>query len=104
MSDKCQHGFKWCHICTPAPEIDQERINIVSINPKYNSDAVEMLELALKQVRAGKIKCVAMAWVNSNSSIGGDVSSTDDKVRLWAALEHSTKSYYLDAIRGESDE
>ena len=73
-------------------------VDIVQIKKRTNKDAIEMLEEAIVMIKAGNITDVAIAWVTLNEQIGGDISAGTKSVLMWAALEHTTKSFYKDVI------
>lgn len=59
--------------------------------------ALETLDSIKSRVESGEILAVGVAYITVDS-IGGDVSSGPDQVRLWAALQHVTNEHYENGV------
>jgi len=66
---------------------------IIPLRPGLNGDAVEMLELALERAKSGELKSVAISWVTSENSIGGDISEGDHNLIMFAALSNTLEYF-----------
>ena len=62
--------------------------------PKLNEDAIDLLEVMIERVKSGEIAAVAIATVNKNGGIGGDISKGKNSVALWAALQYVANYFY----------
>jgi len=76
-------------------EVDMK---IVPMEVKPNSDAIEILERAIEDLKKGEITSVGISWVTKDGAIGGDVSGSNNGILMWASLEHNAKSFYADII------
>ena len=76
-------------------------MKVIPIGKSENKNAIQFLEETIDKVRAGTITAVAISWVESDNSIGGDVSNGGNQILMWAAMEHAAKSFYLDQVREE---
>jgi len=72
-------------------------MKLVGEKPHINNDAADVLESVLERVKSGEIQAVAVSWVEGNA-IDGDCSSGDNNIMLWAAIEHTARSFYEDVI------
>ena len=85
------------------PAIKEAVRKVSELRRKANIDAIEILEDALKDVKSGEIESIAISWVNKDGAIGGDRSSTNNKIILWASLEHHARSYYQEIVEDENE-
>jgi hypothetical protein len=67
-------------------------LNLTSV--AVNKDAIDVLEKALERVKKGEIASVAVSWVTTDQSIGGDTSEGPNQIMLYASLQHSTNCFY----------
>ena len=74
------------------------KMKIVPMEVKPNTDAIEMLEKAIEDLKLGELTSVGISWVTKEGSIGGDVSGSNNGILMWASLEHNAKSFYADII------
>lgn len=79
-------------------------MEIVKISKHPNESAIEMLKKCIAEVESGEIITVGISWVTKDSSISGDVSAGEHNLLMWAALEHSARSFYEDIIIGENND
>lgn len=68
-------------------------MEVVPIKESKNSSAVEVLEVALKEVKAGNIQAVSICWVGKDNSIGGDISRGDSNFCMLASMENSLRHF-----------
>jgi len=73
-------------------------MKLVNIEKSENKDAIEMLEEVIEKVKSKNITAVGVSWVTSRGSIGGDMSSGDNNIMMWASLQHNANSFYNDII------
>ena len=73
---------------------------VTEINKTSNRDVVEVLEEALAMAKSGEIIQVSVSWVNAGKGTGGQHSSGGDAYSAWVALEHHSRAYYDNVIRG----
>ena len=78
-------------------------MHIVPMKEKPNSDAIEVLENMIERVKSGEIKAVAISCITKDNGITGEISAGDNDILLWAAIEHSARSFYKDVVIGQSD-
>ena len=71
-------------------------MKVVEIDRKPNADAIGILEDVLDRVRCGDIVGVSISWLTKEPSIGGVISEGPNKISLWAAMEHTSRSFYAD--------
>lgn len=76
-------------------------VKVVENISRSNSDAIEVLEEALKMAKAGEILAVGVSWVTSDNSIGGQTSGSPNRVMMWGALELNAREFYKDVVVGE---
>jgi len=79
-------------------------VEIVKISKRPNESAIEMLQECIDAVKSGEIITVGISWVTKDSSISGDVSAGEHNLLMWAALEHSARSFYEDIIISENND
>lgn len=76
-------------------------VSIVDLKKSTNKDAEALLRDVSERIASGDINAIAVSWVTSSGSIGGDISSGENKFMMWAAMEHCARSFYTDSIEGE---
>lgn len=77
-------------------------MKIVPLEKQENKDAVDLLEETIERVKSGEIRAVTVVWV-TNTGIGGDTSSGENQILMYAALEHQAKVFHQTFIQ-EPDE
>lgn len=78
-------------------QLDTKRKKVDEIN----QDAIELIESMIPRIKSGEIKAIGIAWVDKDGSIGGDSSKGDNKISLWASLEHNAREFYNQIVNGE---
>ena len=73
-------------------------MKLVTINQSSNEDAIIMMEEIIEQIKSGDITSIALAWVNKDGSISGDVSSGNNSILLWSAMIHAERSFYDNVV------
>ena len=73
-------------------------MKVVEISNHVNEGAIDVLEKALKRVKRGEIKSIALSWIEGEKSICGDYSGGNDNILLWAAIEHTARSFYEENV------
>lgn len=66
---------------------------VVPIKSTQNLNAIKVLERALKQAKSGKIKAVAISWVNSGGDVGGDISAGDNNFYMMVSIRNTLRCY-----------
>ncbi len=74
-------------------------IDVVPIKMVANEDAISMLRGVIERIESGQIKSVGVSWVTREGSICGDVSTGDNYLMMWAALEYTARSFYDQRIK-----
>jgi hypothetical protein len=74
-------------------------MKIVNLPQKTNHSAIDVLKEYLEKVESGEIVSIGIVCVDKFGSIGGEVSYANNKILMWAALEHMANWYYDDAIK-----
>ena len=69
-------------------------MKVCDIKPSVNDDAIAMLKDAIRDVEAGKISQVSIAWVTSDGGLGGDISNAKNNIMAWAAVVSLEKQAY----------
>ena len=69
-----------------------------------NADAIDLLNEMIERVKDGEISAVSVSWVTSDNTIGGDTSSGDHQIMMWAALEHNARTFYTNHVIGDDDD
>lgn len=75
-----------------------EVMKVVPISKAPNNDAIDMLERTIERVKSGEIESVALSWVTENNTIGGVISKGDSNILMFAAIEHTARSFYNDYL------
>lgn len=73
-------------------------MEIVPMKISPNEDAVSMLKETLKRVEDGEIQAVGIAWTTQDGDIGGEISIGKNNLLMWAAFEHTARTFYADII------
>jgi len=76
-------------------------MELVPMPVTVNKEAIVVLKEAIEMVESGEITQLSLSWVKADGSIGGDISGGDNNIAMWASIEHSAKSFYIDAILDE---
>lgn len=74
---------------------------ITKLEAPANKDAIKLLEATILRVKSGEISQIALAWVTSDNSIGGDTSSGSNNIMMWASLEHNARHCYKTLVLEE---
>jgi len=74
---------------------------VVPLKPRQNSDAVEVLESVMKQVKSGKIRAIAISWVRPDGTIGGDISHGDNNFFMVASVRNMMR--YIEKLTFDGD-
>ena len=77
-------------------------LKLVSIKSE-NADAIDLLNEMIERVKDGEIAAVSISWVASDKTIGGEFSSGDDHIMMWAALEHCARAFYTQHVSGDDN-
>jgi len=75
--------------------------NITSITISTNKSAIKILEEAIEMIKKREITQIALAWVTSDNSIGGDISEGGNNIMMWASLEHNARECYKNIVLKE---
>ena len=76
-------------------------MEIVPIKNNVNKMALDVLHEAIAKVESGEIAQIALSWVCKDGVISGDISGGDNGLLMWAAIEHSARSFYNDVVVGD---
>lgn len=68
-------------------------MEVVTLRPSLNKDAVEVLENALERVKSGDIKAVSISWVTKNGNVCGDISSGENQLLMLVSMENTLWSF-----------
>lgn len=77
-------------------------MKLVNIEPRVNMNAIEILEEAIKSLKAGEIAQISVSWVDKDGACSGDTSEGDRPMLMWASMHHVAQSFYNDVITGDN--
>lgn len=79
-------------------------MHIVDINSKrkdidvVNYNALKLVKSIISGINTGDITSIGIAWVDKDGSIGGDISSGDNGLLMWASLENLAKQFHNELL------
>lgn len=66
-----------------------------------NDDALRLIESMIPRIKSGEIAAIGISWVDKDGSIGGDTSSGDKNISMFASLEHNARQFYHELLMGQ---
>ena len=73
-------------------------VDLVKIQKRTNKDAIELLEEAIAEIKAGDITEVCIAFVTSDGGIGFESSEGKRAILLGAAISMAERNFHKDNI------
>ena len=69
-------------------------ITLVKKELVINSNAIELLEELLVEVKAGNISSIACCYITKDKDTGGAISEGEDTLLMWAGMMHMERNFY----------
>lgn len=63
-----------------------------------NDDALELIESIIPRIKSGELAAIGISWVDKEGSIGGNTSSGNQNITMFASLEHLSRQFYNEML------